>query len=153
MYAVIKTGGKQYRVKEGDFFKVEKIESDIGKKITFDDVLMVGEGSDVKVGTPTVKGAIVEAVVEGHGKGKKVMIIKFRRRKHSMKRQGHRQLFTTIKIENIKTSATTKKATTTAKKEVTKKAATTAVKKDATKKTATATTKKTVAKKTKTTKE
>jgi large subunit ribosomal protein L21 len=110
MYAVIKTGGKQYRVKEGEYFNVEKIDTAIGEKITFDKILMIGDGDNVQVGTPILEKATVEATITNQGKAKKVIIIKFRRRKHSMTRQGHRQLFTTIEINKIKSGAVTKKA-------------------------------------------
>ena len=102
MYAVIKTGGKQYRVQEGDKLKVEKIETEVGKKHTFNEVMMVGEGDKVTIGTPLVEKASVEAKIVAQGKGKKVNIIKFHRRKHHLKRQGHRQLFTEIEIGKIK---------------------------------------------------
>jgi len=102
MYAVIKTGGQQFRVSEGTTLKVEKLEVEPGKKVTFDEVLMVADGENVKIGAPTVAKAIVEAKVISQGKGKKVNILKFRRRKHSMKQQGHRQLFTEIEITKIK---------------------------------------------------
>ena len=101
MYAVIKTGGKQYRVKEGDTLKIEKLELETGSAVDFDQVLLVANGEDVKVGAPLVEGAKVSAEVVNHGRGDKVTIIKFRRRKHSMKRQGHRQWFTEIKITGI----------------------------------------------------
>jgi large subunit ribosomal protein L21 len=119
MYAVIKTGGKQYRVKEGEYFNVEKIDTAIGEKITFDKILMIGDGDNVQVGTPILEKATVEATITNQGKAKKVIIIKFRRRKHSMTRQGHRQLFTTIEINKIKAGAVTKKAA--SKKETVKK--------------------------------
>ena len=102
MYAVIKTGGKQYRVSEGETLKVEKLEEEPGKKITFDEVLMIADGDKVQVGSPHVAKASVEAKVISQGKGKKVHILKFRRRKHSMKQQGHRQLYTEIRIDRIK---------------------------------------------------
>jgi len=102
MYAIIKTGGKQYRVQEGDKLKVEKLETEVGKKHTFSEVMMVGEGDKVTIGTPLVEKASVEAKIIAQGKGKKVNIIKFRRRKHHLKRQGHRQLFTEIEIGKIK---------------------------------------------------
>ena len=102
MYAVIKTGGKQYRVQEGDKLKVEKLETEVGKKHTFNEVMMVGEGDKVTIGTPIIQKASVEAKIVAQGKGKKVHIIKFRRRKHHLKRQGHRQLFTEIEIGKIK---------------------------------------------------
>ncbi|WP_458525956.1 50S ribosomal protein L21 [Onishia taeanensis] len=101
MYAVIKSGGKQYRVQEGQTLKLEKLEVATGESLQFDEVLMVAEGDDVKVGAPLVEGAKVSAEVVSHGRGDKVSIIKFRRRKHSMKRQGHRQWFTEVKITGI----------------------------------------------------
>ena len=101
MYAVIETGGKQHRVTEGELIRVEKIDADTGSTIDFDRVLMVGEGETVKVGTPVVDGAKVFAEVVQHGRGDKVTILKFKRRKHHMKRQGHRQWFTEIKITAI----------------------------------------------------
>lgn len=101
MYAVIETGGKQHRVVEGEFIRVEKIEAETGSAIDFDRILMVGEGDTIKVGTPVVEGARVSAEVVQHGRGDKVTIVKFKRRKHHMKRQGHRQWFTEIKITAI----------------------------------------------------
>jgi large subunit ribosomal protein L21 len=101
MYAVIEAGGKQHRVVEGEFIKVEKIEAETGSTIDFDRVLMIGEGESIKVGTPVVDGAKVSAEVIQHGRGDKVIIVKFKRRKHHMKRQGHRQWFTEIKITAI----------------------------------------------------
>lgn len=101
MYAVIKTGGQQFKVKKGTTLKVEKLEVDLGNKVTFKDVLMIADGDKVKVGSPLVDKASVEAKVISQGKRKKVSIIKFRRRKHSMKRQGHRQLFTELEITKI----------------------------------------------------
>ena len=102
MYAVIKTGGKQYRVSEGETLKVEKLEVEPGKKVTFDEVLMIADGDKVQVGSPHVTKASVDAKVISQGKGKKVHILKFRRRNHSMKQQGHRQLYTEIQIDKIK---------------------------------------------------
>ena len=102
MYAVFKTGGKQYRVSEGETLKIEKLEVEPGKKITFNEVLMIADGENIQVGSPLVEKASVEAKVISHGKGKKVNILKFKRRKHSMKQQGHRQLFTEIQIGKIK---------------------------------------------------
>jgi large subunit ribosomal protein L21 len=102
MYAVFKTGGQQFRVAEGTTLKVEKLEVEPGKKITFKEVLMVADGDNVQIGSPMVAKATVEAEVISQGKGKKVTILKFRRRKHSMKTQGHRQLYTEIKITKIK---------------------------------------------------
>ncbi|MBR7890205.1 MULTISPECIES: 50S ribosomal protein L21 [Marinomonas] len=101
MFAVIKTGGKQYRVEEGQTLKVEKLAFEEGSAINFDDVLLVSNGDDVKVGAPIVEGAKVTAEVVAHGRGDKVKILKFRRRKHSMKRMGHRQWFTEVKITGI----------------------------------------------------
>ena len=102
MYAVIKTGGKQYRVSEGETLKIEKLELEPGKKVTFNEVLMIADGENVQVGSPLVEKASVEAKVISQGKGKKINILKFKRRKNSMKRQGHRQLFTEIQIGKIK---------------------------------------------------
>ena len=101
MYAVIKTGGKQYRVAQGDTLKVEKLDAGEGESVEFDQVLMVGEGEDVKIGTPYVDGSTVTATVKAHGRGDKIEIIKFRRRKHHMKRAGHRQDYTEVEITGI----------------------------------------------------
>ena len=102
MYAVFKTGGKQYRVSEGETLKIEKLEVEPGKKVTFNEVLMIADGENVQIGSPLVDQASVEAKVISQGKGKKVNILMFKRRKHSMKQQGHRQLFTEIQIGKIK---------------------------------------------------
>lgn len=102
MYAVIVSGGKQHRVEEGEVLRLEKIEVATGETIEFDQVLMVSTGDDVKIGAPVVEGASVKAEVVSHGRADKVTIIKFRRRKHSMKRQGHRQWYTEVKITGIK---------------------------------------------------
>ncbi|MCZ2722474.1 50S ribosomal protein L21 [Marinomonas sp. 15G1-11] len=102
MFAVIKTGGKQYRVQEGQVLKIEKLNVEAGNAVDFNDVLLVSNGDDVKVGAPVVDGALVTAEVVSHGRGDKVKILKFRRRKHSMKRMGHRQWFTEVKITAIK---------------------------------------------------
>ena len=101
MYAVIKTGGKQYRVSTGEKLKVEQIPADIGQEIILDQVLMVGSGDAVKVGAPLVAGANVTAKVVAHGRGEKVRIFKMRRRKHYQKHQGHRQNYTEIEISAI----------------------------------------------------
>jgi large subunit ribosomal protein L21 len=101
MYAVIKTGGKQYRVSEGDTLRVETLNANEGDSFDFDQVLMVGEGADVKVGAPLLEGGRVTATVKAHGRAKKVEIIKFRRRKHHMKRMGHRQNYTEVEITGI----------------------------------------------------
>ena len=101
MYAVIQTGGKQYRVAEGSTLKIEKLAADEGASVELDKVLMVADGDSVTVGTPYVEGGKVVATVKAHGRGKKVNIIKFRRRKHHMKRQGHRQAYTEIEVTGI----------------------------------------------------
>jgi len=101
MYAVIKTGGKQYRVEEGDTLRVEKIEVATGESVDFDQVLLVADGDDVKVGQPLLDGAKVTAEVVEQGRHKKIKIVKFRRRKHSRKQQGHRQWYTAVKITGI----------------------------------------------------
>lgn len=101
MYAVIVSGGKQHRVKEGETLKLEKLEVETGGSVEFDRVLLVSNGDDIKVGAPVVDGAKVTAEVVSHGRHDKVQIIKFRRRKHHMKRQGHRQWFTEVKITGI----------------------------------------------------
>ena len=101
MYAVIETGGKQYRVEQGQRIKVEKLNADEGAKVDLDKVLLVADGEDIKVGAPYLAGGKVTATVASHGRGKKVQIIKFRRRKHHAKKQGHRQWFTEVKITGI----------------------------------------------------
>ena len=101
MYAVIVSGGKQYRVQEGQTLKLEKLAAEQGANVEFDRVLLVGNGDDIKVGAPVVEGAKVTAEVVEHGRGKKVQILKFKRRKHHMKRQGHRQWYTEVKITGI----------------------------------------------------
>ncbi|MEZ5543386.1 MAG: 50S ribosomal protein L21 [Pseudomonadota bacterium] len=101
MYAVIKTGGKQYRVAQGETLRIETLAGNTGDAVEFDQVLMIGEGADVKIGTPYVSGGKVTATIKSHGRGKKVEIIKFRRRKHHMKRMGHRQNYTEVEITGI----------------------------------------------------
>jgi large subunit ribosomal protein L21 len=101
MYAVIQTGGKQYRVAEGDTLRIEKIPADEGATVELDKVLMVADGDAVRVGQPYLDGGKVTATVKSHGRAKKVTIIKFRRRKHHMKHQGHRQWFTELTITGI----------------------------------------------------
>lgn len=101
MYAVFKTGGKQYRATTGDVLNVEKIEAEKGATVELDQVLMVGEGEDVKVGTPFLDGGKVTATVVDHGRHEKVRIIKFKRRKHHLKRAGHRQYYTQLEITGI----------------------------------------------------
>jgi len=101
MYAVIKTGGKQYRVATGEKIKVEQIAADVGQDITIDQVLALGSGADLKVGSPLVDGATVQAKVVSHGRHDKVRIFKMRRRKHYQKHGGHRQNYTEIEIGSI----------------------------------------------------
>ena len=101
MYAIIETGGKQYRVQEGDVIRIEKLDLADGAAVNFDKVLLVSKESDLTVGKPYVEGAKVEATVECQGKAKKVMIFKFKRKKDYRKKQGHRQPFTQVKIEKI----------------------------------------------------
>ena len=101
MYAIIKTGGKQYRVSDGDKLKVEKLAADVGSELLLDQVLLVGGSEDTRVGTPLVTGASVKAKVLAHGLGEKVKIFKMRRRKHYDKDQGHRQGYTEIEITGI----------------------------------------------------
>jgi large subunit ribosomal protein L21 len=102
MYAVIETGGKQYRVTEGQSIKVEKLDGEAGSNIDLDKVLMVADGENITVGAPYVKGGKVTATIKSHGRGKKIHIIKFRRRKHYQKEQGHRQHYTELQITAIK---------------------------------------------------
>ncbi len=104
MYAVFSTGGKQYRASTGDIIKVEKLEAEKGTTVELDNVLMVGEGKDIKVGTPFLKGGKVTARVVEHGRGEKIKIIKLKRRKNYLKKQGHRQYFTTLEITGIDAS-------------------------------------------------
>ena len=109
MYAVFATGGKQYRAVTGDILKIEKIDAEKGATVELDQALMVGEGEYVKVGTPYLKGGKVTATVVDHGRGEKIRVLKFKRRKHHMKRMGHRQDFTQIEITGIAASAPKKK--------------------------------------------
>ena len=102
MYAVIESGGKQHRVSEGEVLRLEKLELEVGATVTFDKVLMVGEGAEVKVGQPYVEGSSVEAEVLDQARGEKIRIVKFNRRKHHRKQMGHRQWFTEVKITGIK---------------------------------------------------
>ncbi|MCX8664588.1 50S ribosomal protein L21 [Gilliamella sp. B2840] len=101
MYAVFQSGGKQHRVSEGQVIRLEKIEVETGAEVVFDKVLMVANGEDIKVGAPFVEGATIKAEIVEHGRGDKVKIVKFRRRKHYRKQQGHRQWFTDVKITAI----------------------------------------------------
>jgi len=101
MYAVIQTGGKQYRVKSGEQVKVELLSAEVGATVSFDRVLMLGEGDGVRVGAPFLDGATVRATVVAQGRGEKIRIFKLRRRKHFAKTQGHRQGFTEVRIDEI----------------------------------------------------
>ena len=101
MYAVIRTGGKQYKVAAGEKIKVEQIAADVGQEVVIDQVLAVGSGADLKVGSPLVAGASVKATVVAQGKHDKVRIFKLRRRKHYKKSQGHRQTYTELQIEAV----------------------------------------------------
>ncbi len=165
MYAVFRSGGKQYRAAKGDVLRLEKIEGDEGSTVQFDEVLLVGEGADVKVGSPTVDGSSVSAKVVRQGKTRKVPVVKFKRRQNYLRQGSHRQFFTEVEITAIGGKAPAKKAEkaeaeakpaakkaskkkvakkTAAKKTATKKAA---AKKTASKKTAKKAAKKKVAKK------
>ena len=101
MYAVIKTGGKQYRVMQGEVLRVELLDAEVDSSVSFDQVLLVGEGESIQVGAPLVAGAVVSAKVRAHGRADKVRIVKFRRRKHYRKQMGHRQHYTEVEITGI----------------------------------------------------
>jgi large subunit ribosomal protein L21 len=101
MYAVFKTGGKQYRASQGDRLRVEKLDADVGDSVEFDQILLVGEGSDIQVGAPLVAGGKVEAKVTAQGRDKKVEVIKFKRRKNYKRQHGHRQHYTEVEITSI----------------------------------------------------
>jgi large subunit ribosomal protein L21 len=101
MYAVIKSGGKQYRVKAGEQVRVEALAAEVGSTVSLEEVLLVGTGDGVKVGAPLVSGAIVKATVVSHGRGDKLRIFKLRRRKHYQRTQGHRQGYTELRIDDI----------------------------------------------------
>ena len=154
MYAIIEACGKQYKVAEGDTVFFEKLDTEEGKKITFDNVVLVSDGDKIQIGSPYVKGVKVEGKVISHGKGKKIIVFKMKAKKNYRRTQGHRQPYTKIEITSIKTgaekAATTKtteakvEKTETAKKPAAeKKTTTTAKKADTTKKPATATKKET----------
>jgi len=104
MYAVIATGGKQYRVETGSVLRIELLSADPGATVTFDKVLLVGSGAGVTVGSPLIGGAAVSATVQRHGQGDKVSVVKFRRRKHYLRMKNHRQRFTEIKVTDIRAS-------------------------------------------------
>ncbi|KQN47181.1 MAG: 50S ribosomal protein L21 [Rahnella inusitata] len=101
MYAVFQSGGKQHRVSEGQTIRLEKLDIATGETIEFDQVLMIANGEEINIGLPLVAGGIVKAEIVAHGRGVKVKIVKFRRRKHYRKQQGHRQWFTDVKITGI----------------------------------------------------
>ena len=101
MYAIIRTGGKQYRVQSGEQLRVEALPAEVGATVSIDEVLVVGSGAEVKIGAPFVSGAKVKATVLSHGRGDKVRIFKLRRRKHYQKTQGHRQAYTELRIDDI----------------------------------------------------
>ena len=102
MYAIVKTGGKQYKVREGDVLRVEKLAGDIGSEISFDDVLMFSDGENVTVGQPKVDNVTVIGHIVAQGKSKKIIVFKYKRRKRYRRKQGHRQQFTAIQIDSIK---------------------------------------------------
>ncbi len=102
MYAVIESGGKQHRVSEGEELRLEKLDREVGATVVFDRVLMVGEGAEARIGQPYVEGSSVEAEVLEQGRGEKIRIVKFHRRKHHRKQMGHRQSYTRVKITGIK---------------------------------------------------
>ncbi len=110
MYAVFRSGGKQYRAAKGDVLRVEKIDGDEGATVNFDEVLLVGEGSDIKVGTPTVAGSSVSAKVVRQGKSRKVPVVKFKRRQNYLRQGSHRQFFTEVEITGIKAAGAKKAA-------------------------------------------
>tara|TARA_R110000787_G_scaffold107489_3_gene215420 strand:+ start:186 stop:497 length:312 start_codon:yes stop_codon:yes gene_type:complete len=101
MYAVIKTGGKQYRVADGETLKIETLAGEVGSTVAFEEILLIGGGDSIKVGSPTVEGCSVKGEIIAHGRGDKIRIVKHRRRKHYHKEQGHRQNFTQVKITEI----------------------------------------------------
>ena len=101
MYAVVNTGGKQYKVKAGDVLRVEKIPGDVGSPVTFDKVLMVADGEEINVGQPVLENTSVKGTIVEQGKAKKIIVFKYKRRKRFRRKQGHRQTFTAVKIDSI----------------------------------------------------
>jgi large subunit ribosomal protein L21 len=101
MYAVVATGGKQYKIKEGETLRIEKVDGNVGEAFTFDQVLMVADGEKLAVGQPMVQGASVSAHIVEQGKSKKILVFKYKRRKRYRRKQGHRQPFTAVRIDNI----------------------------------------------------
>jgi large subunit ribosomal protein L21 len=116
MYAVISTGGKQYRLEQGDLIKVESLEGAVGDKVVFDEVLAVGDEKSTNIGAPVIAGAEVSGTIVEHGKGAKVTVLKFKRRKMYRKKTGHRQQFTAVKIESIVSGSQPEKKQTTTRK-------------------------------------
>lgn len=102
MYAVVSSGGKQYKVKEGETIRVEKIPGDVGAAVSFDDILMLADGETVNIGTPVVENAVVEGHIVQQGKAPKIIVFKYKRRKRYRRKAGHRQQFTAIQIDTIK---------------------------------------------------
>ncbi len=103
MYAIVDSGGKQYRVKEGDILKVEKLAGEVGDNISFDKILMFSDDENVNIGTPLLEDVTVNGHIVEQGKAKKIIVFKYKRRKRYRRKQGHRQQFTAVKIDNIKT--------------------------------------------------
>ncbi|MCP4746980.1 MAG: 50S ribosomal protein L21 [Desulfobacteraceae bacterium] len=101
MYAIVATGGKQYKVEEGETLRIEKLTGEVGDEVTFDRILMIGGGDDVRIGQPLVDGASVKASIVEQGKAKKIIVFKYKRRKRYRRKQGHRQPFTAVKIDTI----------------------------------------------------
>lgn len=101
MYAIVATGGKQYKVQEGDVLRIEKLAGAVGDEVAFDQVLLVGAGEDVRIGQPVVEGALVKGTIVQQGKNKKILVFKYKRRKRYRRKQGHRQAFTAVKIDAI----------------------------------------------------
>jgi len=101
MYAVVKTGGKQYKVEKDDILKVEKVDGNVGDTITFDNVLMISDGENYKIGAPFVENVLVKAHIAEQGKSKKILVFKYKRKKRYRRKYGHRQPFTSVKIEDI----------------------------------------------------
>jgi large subunit ribosomal protein L21 len=101
MYAVVKTGGKQYRVQEGDVLRIEKMDGDVGSEVAFGDVLMFSDGENVQIGTPQLEAVAVTGHIVEQGKAKKILVFKFKRRKRYRRKQGHRQPYTAVKIDRI----------------------------------------------------
>ena len=130
MYAIVNIAGKQYKVAEGDKLKVARLSSKVGDKIKFDEVLLTDDGKDIKIGKPTVKGAVVSAEIIEHGRLPKILVYKKKRRKGYQRKNGHRQDFSSIKIDGIKISSTTKKSKPVEKAPVKKTAATKSIKKE-----------------------